>query len=387
MDAEINERVRAIITELGLTNRQFAECIGLQEDKLSKTLNGRRRFSPLELANIAELSGRSSDWLVTGAEPRNLGLAARADGVAMGDLHAPAAAIAQRYTNAQDVLVELGRARELPELPSIPTSGRFVTEGHAMAAWAGEHISAGELLAGTDEFMMLIQQRFGVDIASVDDMPHGCDGLSFQDESFRLILLATTSNWTRKRFTLAHELGHVLWRDAFHQILTEQVKPGQETDYNEKRANAFAAAFLMPESVVAERINDRELDEHTFHELVMAFKVSPSAMAARLSQLGHIERDTASSYRRFRAQDSAAAIDQALVAVRESTEARVPWGPDSMILAFLGAYREALVTTKPLVMLTGVSAAKWREIFAEESPQAVVTEDPHADDAQLAFQP
>jgi Zn-dependent peptidase ImmA (M78 family) len=266
----------------------------------------------------------------------------------------------------------------------------FKAEGQAMAAWATAQISKSDLLGDTDEFLLLLQSTFGVDIASVDDMPAGCDGLSFQDEQFRLILLATTTNWTRKRFTLAHELGHILWRDAFNQILTERVNPGGETEYYEKRANAFAAAFLMPKEAIVEEIGEKELDEHTFHELVMTFKVSPSALAVRLADLGHIGKDTASSYRRFRAKDSASALDLAKVALRESAEARVAWGPDPMIMAFMGAYRAGHVTSKPLTTLTGIPAEKWREILADDGPQAIeVVADERAndEDRQLAFQP
>jgi Zn-dependent peptidase ImmA (M78 family) len=389
MDAEIIQRVRDIIRELALTNRQFSEAIGLDEDKLSKTLNGRRRLSPLELSNIAELSGRTTDWILAGTEPRRMGLAARTQ-AAINDLPTLGLTLATRFSNAQDVLIELGRARELLDLPSIAATGRFVGEGQAMADWASKRVPEQVLLGDTSRFIVYLEEQFGVDIASVSELPLGCDGLSFQDDSLRLILLATTANWTRKRFTLAHELGHVLWGDARDQILTESVKPGAETEYPEKRANAFAGAFLMPEESVLKFVGGRTVDEHLFHELVMRYKVSPSAMTARLTQLGQLTRADAGGFRRISTAESAQALDRAAESVAESSFASLALPPTTMILGFIGAYLAGEVGVRPLASLTGLTPKEVRSALNEPAPvvAATVIADGAADeDAELAFLP
>lgn len=389
MDAEIIERVREIIRELDLTNRQFADAIGLDEDKLSKTLNARRRLTPLELARIAELSGRTTDWILSGVEPRRMGIAARARS-SVDDLQSIGGDLARKYTNAHDVLVELGRARELPPLPQIAQTGRFVREGQAMAEWASGRLPEGALLDDSSLFIATLEEAFGVEIASVTELPHGCDGLSFQDSTFRLILLATTANWTRKRFTLAHELGHILWGDAHDRILTEVVSPGAETDYAEKRANAFAGAFLMPEVSVSEFVAERPIDEHLFHELVMRYRVSPSAMAARLAQLGLLTKSDAQSLRSFGTQQSASALDRVAESMSESTLASTRMPPQTMTLAFIAAYLAGEVGTRPLVSITGVSDKDLRAIFNEATPAPVAVDTLDAtsdDDAQLVFTP
>jgi transcriptional regulator with XRE-family HTH domain len=73
---EIADRVLTLIAESGLSRRAFAQRIGLDDSKLSKSLSGARRFSSLDLARVAELSGVTVDWLVTGEEPA-LAVAAR----------------------------------------------------------------------------------------------------------------------------------------------------------------------------------------------------------------------------------------------------------------------------------------------------------------------
>lgn len=73
MEQLLKERVRQVVTRIAPTQREAAERLGLDPTKLSKSLNGVRRFSADELARMAELSGVSVDWLVHGhgAGPRD----------------------------------------------------------------------------------------------------------------------------------------------------------------------------------------------------------------------------------------------------------------------------------------------------------------------------
>ena len=66
----ITDRVLSLIEASGQSRRAFAQDIGLDDSKLSKSLSGARRFSSLDLARIAEKCGVTVDWLVTGEEPR-----------------------------------------------------------------------------------------------------------------------------------------------------------------------------------------------------------------------------------------------------------------------------------------------------------------------------
>ncbi len=72
MEQLLKERVRHVVARIAPTQREAAERLGLDPTKLSKSLNGVRRFSTDELARMADLSGVSVDWLVHGhgAGPR-----------------------------------------------------------------------------------------------------------------------------------------------------------------------------------------------------------------------------------------------------------------------------------------------------------------------------
>ncbi|HEY0577058.1 MAG TPA: TetR/AcrR family transcriptional regulator [Pseudonocardia sp.] len=65
---ELRKRVRSLIRVAPGAQRVFAEEIGLDETKLSKSLGGTRRFTAQELVRIAEQSGVTVNWLLNGSD-------------------------------------------------------------------------------------------------------------------------------------------------------------------------------------------------------------------------------------------------------------------------------------------------------------------------------
>ncbi|MFI5590986.1 TetR family transcriptional regulator C-terminal domain-containing protein [Amycolatopsis sp. NPDC051758] len=66
--AELRDRVRGLVKAVPGAQREFAAAIGLDETKLSKALNGTRRFSPHELVRVAEHCGVTVNWLLNGSD-------------------------------------------------------------------------------------------------------------------------------------------------------------------------------------------------------------------------------------------------------------------------------------------------------------------------------
>ncbi|MEV0055283.1 TetR/AcrR family transcriptional regulator [Saccharopolyspora shandongensis] len=62
----LRQRVRDALRQYPGSQRAFAEQIGLDPTKLSKSLTGTRRFTPIELTRIAELTGVTVNWLIYG---------------------------------------------------------------------------------------------------------------------------------------------------------------------------------------------------------------------------------------------------------------------------------------------------------------------------------
>ncbi|MFI1413641.1 ImmA/IrrE family metallo-endopeptidase [Streptomyces sp. NPDC020707] len=202
---------------------------------------------------------------------------------------------ADRFTAAYEVLELLGRPPELPPMPSVrPDTKRFVDQGRQLAEDAVGVLTAAEghrTVAGpeTDVLITACTSMFGVDVA-VTCLPAAVDGLTWRTDAFRLVLIGPTETWTRQRFTLAHELGHILARDAQELVVESDVAPGRQKDLTEVRANVFAANPLMPAPEIRDRFRQvadghGRLTAEAFSELVVAFKVSPSALSARLGQL------------------------------------------------------------------------------------------------------
>lgn len=117
------------------------------------------------------------------------------------------------------------------------------------------------------------------------DMVEDLDGmyLPATDESRPRILVDTEGAPTRRRFTTAHELGHLVEDGASAQTDRRRDKLSRTgTDPHEVFANEFAAALLMPEYAIKRLLGAGERKER----LAKFFEVSPIAMKHRLENLG-----------------------------------------------------------------------------------------------------
>jgi hypothetical protein len=104
---------------------------------------------------------------------------------------------------------------------------------------------------------------------------------------------------TRQRFTIAHEIGHLLMHPGRPVIIDKLVRLNLRTpraanlasSQEEREANRFAAELLMPEDMVREAtgalVGDRELvsDRWLVQRLAKLFDVSGQAMEYRLVNL------------------------------------------------------------------------------------------------------
>jgi len=90
----------------------------------------------------------------------------------------------------------------------------------------------------------------------------------------------------RKRFTIAHELGHYVNGDNNVPRDTNLSFDRYNYDIREVNANRFAAELLMPDNVVIHLINFKFV--HSIEKLAKYFAVSTGAMHYRLVNLGLI---------------------------------------------------------------------------------------------------
>ncbi|MEU6082983.1 ImmA/IrrE family metallo-endopeptidase [Streptomyces sp. NPDC047108] len=387
MDETIADRVRAIIGRVAPSQAAFAEVIGITGDKLSKSLGGARRFTSLELALIADTGGVTVDWLLAGRTPARPAPAARTSAVPTPDGR-ELEDLAGRYTAAYDVLALLGRAPDLPPLPAAPGDGTPHEQGAALAERALRALREAGVppLSGLDtgELIAAWARVFGVDVA-VTRLPGGMDGLSWHTDGFRLVVIATHPVWTRQRFTLAHELAHVLAGDAQDLRAESGMAPGRADDPDEIRANAFAAALLMPEEDVRARVSGPP-GEDAFAGLVTRYRVSPSAMAARLRALGLVDDACRGRLRRLTTADCHERAGTIGACMTQAAGSNTPLPPVRLVNGLFTAYQAGESTLRPLAALLDSDVDDVRILLAANGPEAEAETEP-SEDGEPVFTP
>ncbi|WP_285009628.1 ImmA/IrrE family metallo-endopeptidase [Pedobacter faecalis] len=148
----------------------------------------------------------------------------------------------------------------------------------------------------------LIARRCGVTVEKTD-LGEDVTGLLVAQGETGIIAYSPHQGEQRRRFTIAHELGHfVLHRnDGADTVFVDKdfiVKYRSNKSYSElelkqeQEANAFAASLLMPKEFVLEEITSPMLknlsESDVISELARIFNVSIPAMTFRLTNLNLI---------------------------------------------------------------------------------------------------
>ncbi len=105
------------------------------------------------------------------------------------------------------------------------------------------------------------------------------DGLAGKMENTPLIVISQQQTGDRQRFTLAHELGHLVVHGRLTQELDE-----------EKACNHFAGAFLLPEEATKQHLGNRRnaIELQELYMLKHEFGLSMNAILMRARQCGII---------------------------------------------------------------------------------------------------
>lgn len=361
----VEDRVRALIEQSGLTQEAFGASVGMDSTKLSKSLNGKRRFSSLELARIAEAAHRTVDWLLSGEETA---VAARVsvDGSSVQRAIQQAANLGEHRDN----IIFLRGTSQRHATPDLRKSLAY-EQGEELAAFALAQLGNPDVL-DSEDFAAAIERVFGFDVA-VAEIDGGCDGLAFTSSSgARILLVAASGNPTRQRFTMAHELAHLLCSDdqGIHVDENVMAKGG----LSETRANAFAANLLMPASKLKELFPGPLITTENFSEAVMKLKVSPSSLAWRLLNLNLASPEQRAKFGHMRTIDCAAAVSKKgnyAAWVESSLQPRIP---TRLLGDLFDAYLESKTTLRPLANLLGVPVEALRSAIESDGVPAEASE-------------
>lgn len=270
----------------GLSQGALAELVGLTQSAISRIESGERSVESLELARIAKaLNVSVLDLLEERPLMEELLIAARAETEVSAGL--------DRALNRIVDLIRLGQllddADEVPVCDQAEVPGSRRSNPVAQGEWLAEHVRALWSLDDDplpNNFESLVEDLSGLSIA-FEPLGEQVAGLYACVHSSAIALIDSSVPFGRQRFTVAHELCHFLLRDTDSLIVDERLTGRSNA---ERRANAFAAHFLMPKKSIRRYLRNREPDDEVVIELVHTFGVSLQAMLWHLFNLNLISK-------------------------------------------------------------------------------------------------
>lgn len=259
----------------GRNRASVAEAVHMAPSALSRSISGERTFKSVELAWIADLLGVSIDELV-GRETLPFMAAARTEGSADAHVDKELRDIARTLFERRSGLAQLG-VGAAPSFPQIPEEAAPEQVADVLVQHIRQFVGDG-VLADVDDLASAIETAFGIDVW-VRDLPEGIDGYCIHaadDQVFGIIASSRTSP-QRTRFTIAHELAHLVCGD--NTLNQPHVIRDNSEDPLERRAHTIASGILMP--------RDKMLQPHRWTaekvaEQAYKYRIAPSAFAARV---------------------------------------------------------------------------------------------------------
>lgn len=250
---ELTRRLRQARELAGFSQQQAADALSAPRTAVTQIEGGNRAVSTLELTKLAALYGRPVTWFFSEADEDEdvlVALHRAAPGIAQSpEIRCEVDRCVALYREGA-VLERLLSRESLSGLPTYPervprSQGEAIAQGQRVAEEERRRLGLGaapiadmaELIAGQGVW------------ASGADLPDGMSGLFLCHPEIGLAILVNAAHVrARKRFSYAHEYAHALL-DRDRTVTVSSADNAGELV--EKRANAFAAAFLMPAEGIA----------------------------------------------------------------------------------------------------------------------------------------
>lgn len=294
---EVGARVAAARQLAGFTQHELATRLGLSRSAVTRIELGQRHLDLLELARLADALGRTVAWFLT-PPPRSIAS------------HRTSLSSDQDVRRLEDALEQLSRDVELlVELDAVrlppPSPQLGITRFAEAEARASETRAKLGLEDGPIYDLQRVVERLGLLAFSLDLGSGVIDGGYARLDKVGVALVNGAVDPGRRRFTLAHELGHHVVADEY---TTDFGLSSASKDDREALINAFAVHFLMPASSVRRRwdeLRDEWPDQRTRLVILAAeYRVSWSAMlshAVTLKLIAHHQYSLFESQRPTRA--------------------------------------------------------------------------------------
>lgn len=287
--AKIGERLRIAREAVGVTQAAAAAAINVARTTIVAIEQGQRRARIEELQKLAQLYGTSVNALYR-REAVHVDLVPRfrkllADGDEAVAVATQLLADLARAEIELENLLGIERARNYPpERPILPGDVSRQAENDALEL--RQRIGLG--LGPIQDIVSLLELEFGVRVY-IRGLDSRISGLFAYDEAIGACMLLNAKHPRERRTqSAAHETAHLV--ATRHQ--PEVLHAGEVARSTEERyADAFGRAFLMPARAVTERFREltagaARLTRRHVITLAHAFGASREAAVRRLEELG-----------------------------------------------------------------------------------------------------
>jgi transcriptional regulator with XRE-family HTH domain len=276
LSGELGLRLRAAREERGLSQHDLGEMLGYAAPTVSAFEHGRRRMKIEDLARVCLVLDKEPEYFLRTRE-----LSADGPRLVAATLRAEVAAL------PQDSLREFV-LRFLDELDGTSGWSTAVPRlGHLQPEAAAKDILDGAGITGPPvQVVDDVCAALGVEVF-FSKLPEALSAMLLVVNPQQLAVIVNEDHSpVRRRFSVAHELGHAVLTHAAGYHVDYEADAGDPPGYDwmdERQANAFAAALLMDERWVRRDVAEGEV---TVPGLARRYAVSEAAMGFRLTNLG-----------------------------------------------------------------------------------------------------
>jgi Zn-dependent peptidase ImmA (M78 family)/DNA-binding XRE family transcriptional regulator len=276
---EIGARVATARKSAGLTQEGLAHELGLDRTAVTRIESGQRELDARELAHLSSILGRPLPWFLSLPDAALAGRRASLD-----------ASVPHRIDDLLEDLADgVGQLTELGLLNADPfrVTGDLVSFEDAERA-ANETRSRIGQGSGPLWDLTRVAESLGLFACSLRLQDDRVDGAYAVLDGGGVAVVNGDFESGRRRFTLAHEIGHHVLQDKYAE--DRDIAGNVET--REKLINAFAIHFLMPRGAVVEQwksLNAKHGLWDSTLRIGVQFGVSWTALCLQLKTLGLID--------------------------------------------------------------------------------------------------
>jgi len=346
---DLGRRISQARLEADMTQVDLGRAIGLDRTAIAKLEAGTRKVSAAELVALASALDRPIDWFVAESPPS---VVSRRSDVLVGghskvlDIKIDRLARDLAFLIDQGVLADAS-TRPALELPSD------VAGAEALA------VRARSLMGSSDGPLYDLQracERVGLLAFSLAAGAAAGDAAYVEVRNMGAALINGSMDPGRRRFNLAHELGHHLFGDAYAPEISVSAGDGTE-----RLISAFAVHVLLPRGPVTEVWQAMAGQDGRLAAVAVAvrFRVSWTATCSQLRNLGLID---AAERERFVAMPPTGA-DFIALGERWEAELESPAIPPEYGKRVLSAYRAGRLSAARTVELL------WGTVTIEDLPE------------------